>query len=79
MWEGIPAEYRKKQFCTDDLKIYPSLIPWSHHWVCFKGFGDTNIAEGCNNYLRHRVSDLVAKQLLAWFVKVPLLLAMWTG
>jgi hypothetical protein len=63
MWEGIPAEYRKKQFCTDDLNIYHSLIPWSQHWVCPKGCGDANIAEGCNNYLRHRVSYLVAKQL----------------
>ena len=59
MWEDIPAEYRKKQFYTDDLNIYHSLIPESQHWVCPKGCGDTNIAEGCNNYLRHRVSYLV--------------------
>lgn len=27
MWEGIPVEYKKKQFYTDDLNIYHSLIP----------------------------------------------------
>jgi IS1 family transposase len=63
MWVDIPVEYRKKQFYTDDLNIYHSLIPWSQHWVCPKGCGDTNIAEGCNNYLRHRVSYLVRKSM----------------
>ena len=63
MWEGIPAGYRRKQAYTDGLKIYEALIPYSLHWVCPKGCGDTNIAEGCNNYLRHRVSYLVRKSM----------------
>ena len=63
MWEGLPAGYSRKQTYTDGLNIYESLIPYSQHWVCPKGSGDTNIAEGCNNYLRHRVSYLVRKSM----------------
>ena len=61
MWEGIPKSYAKKQVYTDEYAVYGNVIPWSRHWVCPKGSGDTNIAEGCNNYLRHRVSYLVRK------------------
>ena len=61
MWEGIPPSYAKKQVYTDEYAVYDNVIPWSRHWVCPKGSGDTNIAEGCNNYLRHRVSYLVRK------------------
>ena len=63
MWESIPEGYRKKQVYTDGLNIYGSLIPYSQHWVCAKGCGDTNLAEGCNNYLRHRVSYLVRQSM----------------
>jgi insertion element IS1 protein InsB len=63
MWEGIPAGYRKKQNYTDGLKIYDALIPYEQHWVAEKGTGATNVAEGCNNYLRHRVSYLVRKSM----------------
>ena len=63
MWEGIPEGYRRKQSYTDGLKIYDALIAYSQHWVCPKGCGDTCIAEGCNNYLRHRVSYLVRKSM----------------
>lgn len=66
MWERIPADWKRKQVYTDALNIYDSLIPCRQHWVhasmngvCPKGSADTNIAEGCNNYLRHRVSYLV--------------------
>lgn len=61
MWEGIPKSYARKQVYTDEYAVYDNLIPYSRHWVCPKGSGDTNIAEGCNNYLRHRVSYLVRK------------------
>ena len=61
MWEGIPKSYSRKQAYTDEYSVYAKLIPWWRHWVCPKGCGDTNIAEGCNNYLRHRVSYLVRK------------------
>jgi insertion element IS1 protein InsB len=61
MKAGIPAEYAKKQKYTDGLEIYEELFQDSQHWVCEKGSGGTNIAEGCNNYLRHRVSYLVRK------------------
>jgi IS1 family transposase len=61
MWKSIPKSYFGKQVYTDDLNIYPALIAYWRHWVCPKGCGDTNIAEGCNNYLRHRVSYLVRK------------------
>jgi IS1 family transposase len=61
MWKAIPQSYRRKQAYTDGYSVYESLIPWSRHWVCPKGSGDTCIAEGCNNYLRHRVSYLVRK------------------
>jgi IS1 family transposase len=72
MWEGIPEGYRGKQTYTDGLNIYDSLIPYSQHWVAEKGSGGTNIAEGCNNYLRHRVSYLVRKSMsfarnVEWF------------
>ena len=63
MWDGIPEGYRKKQVYTDGLNIYDSLIPYSQHWVAEKGTGATNVAEGCNNYLRHRVSYLVRKSM----------------
>ena len=63
MWEGIPEGYRRKQTYTDGLPIYDSLIPYSQHWVAEKGTGATNVAEGCNNYLRHRVSYLVRKSM----------------
>lgn len=63
MWEAIPCGYRKKQTYPDGLKIYESLIPSSVHWICPKGCGETNIAQGCNNYLRHRVSYLVRKSM----------------
>jgi IS1 family transposase len=56
MWEGIPKSYSRKQVYTDEYTVYEKLIPWWRHWVCPKGCGDTCIAEGCNNYLRHRVS-----------------------
>ena len=59
MWEGIPCDWSRKQVYTDALGIYDKLIPYKQHWVCPKGSADTNIAEGCNNYLRHRVSYLV--------------------
>ena len=64
MWEGIPKSYARKQAYTDEYSVYAKLIPWWRHWVCPKGCGDTciaNRAEGCNNYLRHRVSYLVRK------------------
>lgn len=61
MWEGIPKSYSRKQAYTDEYTVYEKLIPWWRHWVCPKGSGDTCIAEGCNNYLRHRVSYLVRK------------------
>ena len=61
MWEGIPKSDSRKQAYTDEYSVYAKLIPWWRHWVCPKGCGDTNIAEGCNNYLRHRVSYLVRK------------------
>ena len=63
MWDSIPAGYRRKQVYTDGLLLYEELIPWNQHWVCPKGSGDTCIAEGCNNYLRHRVSYLVRKSM----------------
>ena len=63
MWEDMPEGYRKKQIYTDGLNIYESLIPYSQHWVAEKGSGGTNIAEGCNNYLRHRVSYLVRESM----------------
>ncbi len=61
MWQGIPKSYSGKQVYTDGLVIYESLIPGWRHWICPKGSGDTCIAEGCNNYLRHRVSYLVRR------------------
>lgn len=61
MWQGIPDSFRRKQVYTDAYIVYDKLIPISRHWVCPKGSADTNIAEGCNNYLRHRVSYLVRK------------------
>ena len=68
MWESIPEDWKRKQVYTDALGIYNNLIPRSQHWVHAginrvypKGSADTNIAEGCNNYLRHRVSYLVRK------------------
>jgi insertion element IS1 protein InsB len=61
MKAGIPASYSRKQVYTDGLKLYEELFPDSRHWVCEKGSGGTNISEGCNNYLRHRVSYLVRK------------------
>jgi insertion element IS1 protein InsB len=72
LMEGIPKEYRRKQFYTDGLVIYESLIPFHQHWVCEKGSGGTNVIEGCNNYLRHRVSYLVRKSMsfarsIVWF------------
>lgn len=70
MWQGIPSSFRRKQVYTDGLKIYEDLIPWWRHWVCPKGSGDTCIAEGCNSYLRHRVSYLVRKS--ASFARNPL-------
>ena len=63
MWEGLPQAYKKKQVYTDGLNIYESLIPYSQHWVAEKGSGGTNLAEGCNNYLRHRVSYLVRESM----------------
>jgi insertion element IS1 protein InsB len=64
MWSAIPRSYGRKQAYTDEYGVYDKLIPWGRHWVCPKGSGDTciaNGAEGCNNYLRHRVSYLVRK------------------
>ena len=61
MWEAIPKSYARKQVFTDGYEVYAKLIAWSRHWVCPKGSGETNVAEGCNNYLRHRVSYLVRK------------------
>lgn len=61
MWHGIPDSYSRKQVYTDAYAVYGCFIPYSRHWVCPKGSGDTNIAEGCNVYLRHRVSYLVRK------------------
>ena len=64
MWSAIPKSYARKQAYTDEYTVYEKLIPWWRHWVCPKGCGDTciaNRAEGCNNYLRHRVSYLVRK------------------
>jgi insertion element IS1 protein InsB len=68
--EGIPLGYRKKQIYTDGLALYESLIPFHRHWVCEKGSGGTNVCEGCNNYLRHRVSYLVRKSMS--FARNPL-------
>ena len=73
MWEGLPEAYKKKQVYTDGLNIYESLIPYSQHWVAEKGSGGTNLAEGCNNYLRHRVSYLVRESMsfarnIDWFL-----------
>jgi insertion element IS1 protein InsB len=64
MWSAIPKSYARKQVCTDEYSVYAHLIPWWRHWLCPKGSGDTNIAEGCNNYLRHRVSYLVVSYLV---------------
>ena len=61
MWQGIPSDWKRKQVYTDALGIYDNLIPLRQHWVCPKGSAETNIAEGCNNYLRHRVSYLVRR------------------
>jgi len=61
MWCAIPKSFARKQVYTDGFKVYDDLVPWWRHWVCPKGSGDTNIAEGCNVYLRHRVSYLVRK------------------
>jgi insertion element IS1 protein InsB len=61
MWQGIPSSYGRKQVYTDGYVVYEELIPWSRHWLCPKGSGETNVAEGCNSYLRHRVSYLVRK------------------
>ena len=61
MWEAIPRSYSRKQVFTDGYAVYAKLIAWGRHWVCPKGSGETNVAEGCNNYLRHRVSYLVRK------------------
>ena len=61
MWEAIPSSYSRKQVYTDEYAVYASLIPYSRHWVCPKGSGDTNIVEGVNNAFRHRVSYLVRK------------------
>ena len=66
---ALPKSYARKQVYTDEYAVYENRIPISRHWhgkgvshwVCPKGSGDTNIAEGCNNYLRHRVSYLVRK------------------
>jgi len=63
MWEAIPKSYARKQVYTDEYCVYENLIPWWRHWVCPKGSGDTCVAEGCNNYLRHRVSYLVRKSM----------------
>jgi insertion element IS1 protein InsB len=63
MWEAVPAGYQRKQVYTDGCPIYDALIPIGQHWVCPKGSGDTNVAEGNNNYLRHRVSYLVRKSM----------------
>jgi insertion element IS1 protein InsB len=61
MWKAIPRSYHRKQAYTDEYVCYEKFIPPSRHWLCPKGTGDTNIAEGCNNYLRHRVSYLVRR------------------
>lgn len=66
MWQGIPKSYGRKRVYTDGYVIYEQLVPRSRHLVCSKGSGgtgtcDTCIAEGCNNYLRHRISYLVRK------------------
>lgn len=58
---GIPTSYSRKSIYTDGLGIYESLISFHRHWVAEKGSGGTNIAEGGNTYLRHRVSYLVRK------------------
>ena len=68
---GIPEGYRKKQFYTDGLALCERLIPFHQHWVCEKGSvqslgatcGGTNVCEGGNSYLRHRVSYLVRKSM----------------
>jgi IS1 family transposase len=61
MLAGIPADYARKPMYTDGYVVYPNLIaPWQHH-ACEKGSGQTNIAEGGNTFLRHRVSYLVRK------------------
>ena len=72
MKAGIPIDYAKKQKYTDGLEIYEELFPDSQHWVAEKGSGGTNVAEGCNNYLRHRVSYLVRRSMsfarnVEWF------------
>jgi len=61
MWQAIPKSFGRKQVYTDEYICYEKLIPRSRHWLCPKGSGRTNVAEGCNNYLRHRVSYLVRK------------------
>ncbi len=61
IFQGIPEGYQRKQVYTDAYGVYDKLIPQSRHWVCPKGAADTNIAEGCNNYLCHRISYLVRK------------------
>ena len=61
MLEAIPSDYSRKPIYTDEYVVYPNLIaPWRHH-PCKKGSGQTNIAEGGNTFLRHRVSYLVRK------------------
>ena len=61
MLAGIPLDYCRKPMYTDEYAVYPNLIaPWRHH-PCPKGSGQTNIAEGGNTFLRHRVSYLVRK------------------
>ena len=61
MWQAIPKSYARKQVYTDEYVCYETLIQRSRHWLCPKGSGRTNVAEGCDNYLRHRVSYLVRK------------------
>ncbi len=61
MLGAIPSDYSRKPIYTDEYVVYPNLIAPSRHHPCPKGSGQTNIAEGGNTFLRHRVSYLVRK------------------
>ena len=61
MMAAIPSDYSGKPMYTDGYMVYPNLIAPSRHHACEKGSGQTNIAEGGNTFLRHRVSYRVRR------------------
>ena len=74
MFGAIPKDYKRKRVYTDQYNCYPNIIAGWRHQPRPKGSGSTNIAEGCNNYLRHRVSYLVRRSAsfarsVEWFCR----------